>query len=91
MFFSFLRGFSLGARNFKKTSDPLISEKKNCSDYRVHGIQNDRLGLTVSTQKSVLKNEHRVPRYCKMCQKSGRQTKPANFGTFWPIFQWVGI
>ena len=27
MFFSFLRGFSLGARNFKKTSDPLISEK----------------------------------------------------------------
>ena len=22
-----------------------------------------------------------------MCQKSGRQTKPANFGTFWQIFQ----
>ena len=22
-----------------------------------------------------------------MSQKSGRQTKPANFGTFWPIFQ----
>ena len=30
---------------------------------------------------------HRVPRYCKMCQKSGHQTKPANFGTIWPIFQ----
>ena len=23
----------------------------------------------------------------KMCQKSGRQTKPANFGTFWSIFR----
>ena len=22
-----------------------------------------------------------------MCQKSGRQTKPANFGTFWSIFR----
>ena len=40
-----------------------LSVKKKCSDYRIHGIQIDRLGLTVSTQKSVLKNMHRVPRY----------------------------
>ena len=33
------------------------------SDYRVQGIQIDRLGLTVSMQKSVLKNMHRVQRY----------------------------
>ena len=36
----------------------LVSEKKNCIDYSVHGIQIDRLGLRVSTQKSVLKNMH---------------------------------
>ena len=30
-------------------SDPLINEKKNCSDYRVHSIQIDRLGLMIST------------------------------------------
>ena len=41
-------------------SDPF---NKNCSDYRVHGIQIDRLGLTISTQQSALKNMHRVPRY----------------------------
>ena len=35
---------------------PFISRKKNCSDYRLHGTQNDRLILTVSTHKSVLKN-----------------------------------
>ena len=32
------------------------------SDYRDHGIQIDRLELTVSTQKLGLKNMHRVPR-----------------------------
>ena len=42
---------------------PLYKWKKNRSDYRVHGIQNDRLNLTISTQKSVLKNTHRVPSY----------------------------
>ena len=41
---------------------PLYKAEKNCSDYGVHGIQIDRLGLTVSTQKLVLKNMHRVPR-----------------------------
>ena len=30
--------------------------------FRVHGIQIDQLGLTISTQKLVLKNMHRVPR-----------------------------
>ena len=29
-----------------------------CSLYRVHGTQNDRLELTVSAQKLVLKNMH---------------------------------
>ena len=48
----------------KVGSDPFKGEKKICSDYGVHGIQIDRLGLTVSTQKTVLKNMHRVQRYC---------------------------
>ena len=50
-------------------SDPLKGKKKNCSDYGVHGIQIDRLRLTVSMQKSVLKNMHRVPRYRPKCVK----------------------
>ena len=50
-------------------SEPLKGEKKNCSDYVVHGIQIDRFGLTVSMQKSVLKNMHRVPRYRPKCVK----------------------
>ena len=56
-------------------SDPFIDEKKICADYRVHGIQIDRLRLTVSMQKSVLKKKHWVPRYY---QKSGqnRPSKP---------------
>ena len=32
--------------------------KKNCSNYRVHGIQIDRLNPTVSMQKLGLKNMH---------------------------------
>ena len=35
--------------------DPFISPKKNSSDYRGYGTQNDRLEPTVSTQKSVFK------------------------------------
>ena len=52
-------------------------------DYEVHGIQIDRLGLTVSTQKLVLKNLQRVPRY---------RPKSAKFcwfgleGQFWTLF-----
>ena len=46
-----------------KFQDPFISPKKNSSDYRVYGTQNDRLEPRVSTQKSVLKNMHRVQRY----------------------------
>ena len=42
--------------------DPFKGEK-NCSDYGVHRIQIDRLGLTISTQKSILKIVHRVPRF----------------------------
>ena len=40
-----------------------MTQKKNCSIYRVHSTQNDQLGLTVLTQQSVLKNMHRVQRY----------------------------
>ena len=43
--------------------DPFISQKKNGSVYELHGTQNNRLELTVSTQKTVLKKTHRVPRY----------------------------
>ena len=42
---------------------PLYNSKKNCSVYKVYGTQNDRLELTVSTQKSILKNMQRVLRY----------------------------
>merc|ERR1712243_451325 len=52
-----------------------LKVKKNRSDYRVHGIQIDRLGLTVSTQKSVLKNMHRVPRYYQKSVEN-RPSKP---------------
>ena len=40
---------------------PYMGPKK-VSVYRVHYTQNDRLELTVSTQKSVLKNMHQIPR-----------------------------
>ena len=70
-------------------SDPFISEKKNCSDYRVHGIQIDRLGLTVSTQKSVLKNMQPVPRYHQKSVKNWpskpNQQNLTHFGCYlWP-------
>ena len=38
---------------------------KKSSDHRVPGTKNNRLDPTVSTQKSVLKNMHRVPSYYK--------------------------
>ena len=46
-----------------KIPGPLYESKKNSSDYRLHGTQNDRLEPTVSMQKSVLKNMHWVQRY----------------------------
>ena len=55
--------FYLPHFSLKKFLDPFISQKKNSSDYRLHGTQNDRLELTVSTQKSVLKNMHWGLRY----------------------------
>ena len=61
---------------------PFISEKKNCLDYRVHGIQNDRLNLTVSTQKLVLENMHRVPRYSPKCVKFCRFGLESRFWQF---------
>ena len=48
---------------------PFITQTKIYSVYRVHGTQNDRLELTVSTQKSVLKNMHRVLKYLPKCPK----------------------
>ena len=56
----------------KKFPDPFIGQKNNSSDYRLHGTQNDRLEPTVSAQKSVLKNIHRVlrywPKHLKICR-----------------------
>ena len=46
-------------------SDPFIS-KKNHSHFR---IQINRLGLTNSTQKAVLRNMNQVPRYRPKCVK----------------------
>ena len=37
--------------------------------YRVHYTQNDRLEITISTQKSVWKNMLRIPRYWSKCVK----------------------
>ena len=62
-FQSFPTSSSFGKSILKMALPPYISEKKISLDYRVHGIQIDRLGLTVSTQKSVLKNMQPVPRY----------------------------
>ena len=65
-------------------ASPLFNSKKNCSVYKVHGTQNDRLGLGVSTQKSVLKNMERVPRYwpkrCKICRFGLATQILAHFG-----------
>ena len=38
--------FYLPHFSLKKFLDPFISQKKNSSDYRLHGTQNDRLELT---------------------------------------------
>ena len=54
-----------------KIPGPLYNWKKKSSDYRLHGTQNDRLELTVSTQKSVLKNMYWVPRYYQKVSKIG--------------------
>ena len=40
-----------------------IIQKNPCFIFRAHVTQNNRLELRVSTQKSVLNNIHRVPRY----------------------------
>ena len=66
--------------------NPLYNSKNFCSVYRVHGAQNDGLELTVSVQKSVLKNIHRVPRYEQKSVKI-QDTKPnlhifGHFGRF---------
>ena len=51
---------------------PLYRSKKSFSVYRVHGIQNDRLELTASTQQLVLQNMHRVLSYWSICPKIRR-------------------
>ena len=67
-FFEF-RDFLAWGVTASKFLGPLYKWKKNRSDYKVHGIQIDRLNPTVSMQKSVLKNMHRVPRYRQKCVK----------------------
>ena len=51
------------------SATPFITQKKFRAVYRVHGTQNDGLELTVSMQKSVLKNLHRVLRNQPKCPK----------------------
>ena len=50
-----------------KIPGPHYKSKKNSSDYRLLGTQNDRLKPTVSTQTSVLKNMYLVLRYWQKC------------------------
>ena len=56
--------------------------EQHVTDYGVHGIQNDWLGLTVSTQKSILTNMHLVPRFRQKCVKFCRFGME---GRFWTI------
>ena len=53
----------------KISTTPFITQKYFRYVYRVHGTQNDRLDLTVSTHKSVWKNMPWVPRYLPKCAK----------------------
>ena len=48
---------------YKFNWTPLWGQIFFCFVYRLHGTQNDRLELTVSMRKSVLKNTHWVLRY----------------------------
>ena len=59
---------------------PCIIQKK-CSFFGAHGTQNDRLEPRGSTQKSGLKNMHRVPRYqAKRPKNQVAKPNPNNFG-----------
>ena len=50
--------------NSLKISGPLYTaRKKNCPLFKVHYALNDRLDLTVSMLKLILKNKHQIPRY----------------------------
>ena len=69
--------------------DSLISPHKNSLDDRVHGTQNHRLELTVSTQKGFEKYAPGPEILIRICQNPGRQTKPAHFETFLPISQFL--
>ena len=73
---------------FFKFQSPFISPKKNSSDYRVHGTQNDRLESRVSTQKSVFKNMHRVPRY--LAKRPKNQVAKPNLHNFGCFCQYLG-
>ena len=74
---------SLPSFLFKLASDPFISEKKNRSDYRVHGIQsqshgfNAKIGFEKYAPSPMLLQNN--------CPKSAFQTKPSKFDTFLPI------
>ena len=63
--FSFLRGFSLGARNFKKMSDPFISEKKIVP----------LMGFMVFKSTGLDSRFQRKNRFWKICTESQDITK----------------
>ena len=65
----------------------LYNEKKKiCSIYKVHGTQNDRLALTVSTQKSDFEKYGMVPEIlAKTLQNMQVWFCDLDFVTFWLI------
>ena len=82
-----LSAFPLECRTilwFLNDDSRLYHSKKNFFIYRVHGTQNDRLELTVWTQKTVWKNLHHVPRYLP------KRLKISRFGLATWIFAYFG-
>ena len=74
-----------------KLQDPYISPKKNSSDYRVHGTQNDRLESRVSMQKSVCKNMHRVLRYWQKGIKICRFGLATRLLAYFALISWDSV
>ena len=55
--------FKIGGISYLGSYWPFITQKGFFSVFGLHGTQVDLLELTVSMQKSVLKNIHQVQRY----------------------------
>ena len=78
--------FYLPHFSLKKFLDPFIGQKNNSSDYRLHGIKNDQLEPTVSTQKIGFEKYALSPEIlAKTSQNMQVWFGDLNFGTFWLI------